>query len=388
MKKCHMLLIAAWKKQKKSICGIFLLVAVLSLCLFSSLTLYVSGRQSVKAEMERLGFGSLTIWVSGAGEGLAEEIETIPDVEQVTYQPLIFSGYEVNGSYSDNEGQLLYPDGLVPYRLTDESGNVLPVHESGISEGYISGQSASGRSDSGDYTSEIAQGTVYISPAMKSAFDVEIGDSIQFELSRKDGIYSLTVAGFFADGFMGSSMIDMKSFLTSKEDYAAMQEIIYDATDVDVLGREGAMLHVFQSQESPLSALDFHRAIQEGTDVSLFTEFCYRQESILDYMLLLQNILSGFLIAFSFVLFVVCLIVTGHSLSAVVEQDKKDMAVLKTLGMHGGEIRNVYFLLYGGVILVGMLFGLCFAEWIAGLLAKGLVTSTGMLVSIKLPLML
>ena len=160
MKKCQMLLIAAWKKQKKSICGIFLLVAVLSLCLFSSLTLYVSGRQSVKAEMERLGFGSLTIWVSGAGEGLAEEIETIPDVEQVTYQPLIFSGYEVNGSYSDNEGQLLYPDGLVPYRLTDESGNVLPVHESGISEGYISGQSASGRSDSGDYTSEIAQGTV------------------------------------------------------------------------------------------------------------------------------------------------------------------------------------------------------------------------------------
>lgn len=253
------------------------------------------------------GIGSLTIWVSGAGEGLAEEIETIPDVEQVTYQPLIFSGYEVNGSYSDNEGQLLYPDGLVPYRLTDESGNVLPVHESGISEGYISGQSASGRSDSGDYTSEIAQGTVYISPAMKSAFDVEIGDSIQFELSRKDGIYSLTVAGFFADGFMGSSMIDMKSFLTSKEDYAAMQEIIYDATDVDVLGREGAMLHVFQSQESPLSALDFHRAIQEGTDVSLFTEFSYRQESIMNYMLLLQNILSGFLIAFSFVLFVVCL---------------------------------------------------------------------------------
>ena len=388
MKKCQMLLIAAWKKQKKSICGIFLLVAVLSLCLFSSLTLYVSGRQSVKAEMERLGFGSLTIWVSGAGEGLAKEIKTIPDVEQVTYQPLIFSGYEVNGSYSDNEGQLLYPDGLVPYRLTDESGNVLPVHESGISEGYISGQSASGRSDSGDYTSEIAQGTVYISPAMKSAFDVEIGDSIQFELSRKDGIYSLTVAGFFADGFMGSSMIDMKSFLTSKEDYAAMQEIIYDAADVDVLGREGAMLHVFQSQESPLSALDFHRAIQEGTDVSLFMEFSYRQESIMNYMLLLQNILSGFLIAFSFVLFVVCLIVTGHSLSAVVEQDKKDMAVLKTLGMHGGEIRNVYFLLYGGVVLVGMLFGLCFAEWIAGLLAKGLVTSTGMLVSIKLPLML
>lgn len=373
MKKCQMLLRAAWRKQKENICGIFLLVAVLSLCLFSALTLYVRGRQSVKAEMERLGLGDLTIWVNGVREGLAEEIESIMDVERVTYQPLIFSGYEVNGRYSDNEGQLLYPDGSVPYRFIDEHGNELPVHGAGTSGGTGTG---------------IVPGTVYISPAMKSAFDVETGDSIHFELSRKDGIYSLTVAGYFADGFMGSSMIDMKSFLVSRDDYAAMQEIVSTAADADVLGREGAMLHIFQSQGSPLLAMDFHKAIQEGTDVSLYTEFSYQQESILNYMFLLQDILAGFLIAFSAVLFLVCMIVTGHSLSAVVEQDKKDMAVLKTLGMSGEDIRNVYFLLYGGVILTVMLFGLLFAERIADMLARGLVTSTGMLVSVKMPFML
>ena len=373
MKKCQMLLRAAWRKQKENICGIFLLVAVLSLCLFSALTLYVSGRQSVKAEMERLGFGDLTIWVNGVREGLAEEIENISDVERVAYQPLIFSGYEVNGRYSDNEGQLLHPDGPVPYRFIDEDGNELPVHGAGTFGGTGTG---------------MVPGAVYISPAMKSAFDVETGDSIHFELSRKDGIYSLTMAGYFADGFMGSSMIDMKSFLISKDDYAAMQEIVSTAADADVLGREGAMLHIFQSQGSPLLALDFHKAIQEGTDVSLYTEFSYQQESILNYMLLLQDILAGFLIAFSAVLFLVCMIVTGHSLSAVVEQDKKDMEVLKTLGMSGEDIRNVYFLLYGGVILTVMLFGLLFAERIADMLARGLVTSTGMLVSVKMPFML
>lgn len=373
VKKYQMLLWAAWRKQKRSICGIFLLVAVLSMCLFSSLTLYVSGRQSVKAEMERLGFGNLTIWVNGGREGLVEEIENITDVERVTYQPLIFSGYEVNGRYSDNEGQLLYPDGSVPYHFIDEGGNELPVHGSGTSGGT---------------GTEIVSGTIYISPAMRSAFDVEIGDSIQFELSRKDGIYSLTVAGYFADGFMGSSMIDMKSFLISRDDYAAMQEIVHAAADVNVLGREGAMLHIFQNRKSPLSVMDFHKAIQEGSEVSLFTEFSYRQESILNYMLLLQDILAGFLIAFSAVLFLVCMVVTGHSLSAVVEQDKKDIAVLKTLGMPGEGTRNVYFLLYGGVILIGMLFGLSFAERIADMLAQGLVTSTGMLVSVKLPFLL
>lgn len=363
MKKYQMLLKATWKKQKGSICGIFLLVSLLSLCLFSSLTLYVSGRSSVEAEMDRLGFGDLTIWVSGGKDGLTEEIESVPDVERIVCQPLIFAGYEVNGSYSDNEGQLLVYDGAVPYHFITEEGEEL-------------------------FVPEIARGTVYISPAMRSVFDVETGDTIQFELSRKDGIISLTVAGYFADGFMGSSMIDMKSFLINGEDYAAMQEVVSTAAEVDVLGREGAMLHIFQSLDSGLSALDFHRAIQDRTNVSLYTEFTYRKESILNYMLLLQNILSGFLIAFSVVLFIVCIIVTGHSLSAVVEQDKKDMAVLKTLGMPGKEIRNVYLLLYGGVILAGLVLGLASAEWIAAGLARGLVSSTGMLVAVKLPFLL
>ena len=363
MKKYQMLLKATWKKQKGSICGIFLLVSVLSLCLFSSLTLYVGGRNSVEAEMDRLGFGDLTIWVSGEKDGLAEEIESVPDVDKVIYQPLIFSGYEVNGSYSDNEGQLIDYDGLVPYRFITAEGEEISVPE-------------------------IVQGTVYISPAMRSSFDVETGDTIQFELSRKDGIVSLTVAGYFADGFMGSSMIDMKSFLINGEDYAAMQEVVSSAAKIDVLGREGAMLHIFQGLESSLSELDFHRAIQDGADVSLYTEFTYKKESILNYMLLLQNILSGFLIAFSVVLFIVCIIVTGHSLSAVVEQDKKDMAVLKTLGMPGKGIRNVYLLLYGGVILAGLIPGLASAGWIAAGLARGLVSSTGMLIAVKLPFLL
>ncbi len=388
MKKYQMLLRAAWKKQRGSICGIFLLVSVLSLCLFSSLTLYVSGSQSAKAEMQRLGFGDLTIWIHGERESsaeetaqnLAEEIKNINDVSQVVCQPLIFAGYEINGSYSDNEGQLIPYDESIPYHFINEVGRKVPAHMA-IDSGNII--------DSDDLENtvpEIVQGTVYISPAMKSSFDVEIGDTIQFELSRKEGIYSLTVAGYFADGFMGSSMIDMKSFLISIEDYDAMQKVIATAAQTDVLGREGAMLHIFQNPQSALSALAFHQAIQDESDVSLYTEFTYRQESILNYMLLLQNILSGFLITFSAVLLFVCIIVTGHSLSAAVEQDKKDIAVLKTLGMAGEKIRTVYFLFYGNVILSGLLLGLAFADRIAFFLAKGLVSSTGMLISVRIPM--
>lgn len=356
-----MLLLAAVKRQKGSIVGIFLLVWILSACIFSSLTLWISGKTYVKGEMERLGFGELTIWVNGEESSLTEQILALPDVEKAYAQPLIFSGYEINGGYSDNEGQLLVYDGTVDYRFLNADGT----------------QAA---------TPEIADGTVYISPAMQSGFDVAIGDTIQFELSRKDGIVSLTVAGYFADGFMGSSMIDMKSFLINASDYENIRVILRNAKETDVLGRNGAMVHIFQREDSALSALEFNAGIQENTDISLYTEFSYRQESILSYMLLLQNTLCGFLIAFSVVLAAICLIVTGHSLSALIEQDKKDMAALKTIGLSGKRIQNTYLTAYGGIMLIGLVAGLFCSGMIAWTLAQGLVSSTGMLVAVRLPI--
>ena len=360
MGKYRMLLKAAVKKQKGSIIGIFLLMLVLALCLISALTVYISGSNSVEREMRRLGFGDFTVWVSGQPETLKEEIEAVADVDHVLSQSLIFAGYEINGSYSDNEGQLLVYDGSAPYRFLTESGEEMPVPE-------------------------IAPGTVYISPALRSSFDVQIGDTIQFELSRLNGIKSLTVAGYFGDAFMGSSMIDMKSFLIHDADWEEMRETVSAAADVDALGRAGAMLHIFQSGDSALSDLEFHRQIYESTDLSLYTEFSYRQESILSYMLLLQNILSGFLIAFSAVLLIVSLVITGHSLSVVLEQEKQDMTILKTMGMSGGGLRGVYLTLYGGTVLLGLLPGLALAWVLAGVLARAMVSSTGLLIELSFP---
>ena len=122
MRKYRILLKSAIKKQKGGIAGIFLLVFVLALCLFCAITVYISGINSVESEMQRLGFGDFTIWTSGQPERLKTEIESLKDVDKVLCQPLIFAGYEINGSYSDNEGQLLVYDGSVPYRFLSEDG--------------------------------------------------------------------------------------------------------------------------------------------------------------------------------------------------------------------------------------------------------------------------
>ena len=356
-----MLLGAAWKRQRFPVCALFLLIAAASLCLCSAITLYTSGTAAVEDKMDRLGFGDFTVWVSGQPERLLGEIRQMEEVESAVLQEVIYAGYEANGSYSDDEGQLIAYDGTIPYRFIDRNGE--PVD-----------------------SPEISAGSIYISPAMESMFGLRIGDTVRFNLSRTNGRKAFTIAGYFEDAFMGSSMIDMKSFLVSSGDYEEMLQIMADAAAIDVLGRSGAMLHISKDPASALSDTAFYEELQEHTELARYMDFTYRKDSILSYMLLLQNIVSGFLMIFSVVLFVICLIMIRHSLTAVIEQEKGDMAILRTMGLKGSVLRSVYMTLYGGSGLLGMTLGAAFCKMTAGSIARGMVTSTGMLVDVRVPL--
>ncbi len=108
---------AAMRKQAGSIAGLFFMIFLSILCVLMAITLYTSGTRSVSEEMERLGFGNFTAWVSGIKDETVSEIEGLPDVDKVGVQPLIFAGYEIKGRYSDNDGQLIVYDGKVLYHF-------------------------------------------------------------------------------------------------------------------------------------------------------------------------------------------------------------------------------------------------------------------------------
>lgn len=88
------------------------------------------------------------------------------------------------------------------------------------------------------------------------------------------------------------------------------------------------MLHISKNPSSVLSDTAFYEEVQEHTELARYMDFTYRKDSILNCMLLLQNTVSGFLMIFSVVLFVICLIMIRHSLTLVIEQEKSDMEIL------------------------------------------------------------
>ena len=351
---------ATIKKQKKNLAGLFILIMVAAITLSLAVTVYINSGAVVSSQMQRLGYGTLTAWVSNCDDlaGLSEELKAQDGIADVRIQPLVFAGYFMNDIHSDDDGELIaYCPDEYDYRFYNEGLD-------GYQEDVV-----------------IMSGEIYLSPVMKSSFNAEVGDEIRFELSRANTGFSFTVAGFFEDPFMGSSMIDMKSFLISEADYTAVLNALGEASEFNLLGRQGAMLHIFADEASDQSVTELNRLLNEQTGLGMYSEMMYSEDTIYGFMLLLQNILTGFLIAFALLLLIVILIVLANMIKNTLEQEYSDIGILKTIGCSGRTIRSVQVLQYILPVISGNVAGIILAIPLTHVARSLTVTSTGMLMS-------
>ena len=358
------LLKADFKRHKGSLAGVFLLVLLAAAALGTVLTVWTSSGNYVNGEMKRAGFGALTAWVSNVSdmESLSGSIENLEDVGRVDTQNLIFSDYSVNGEESDSEGQ------LIPYSREQARYKFFTDDLSSYQEG----------------TPDILPGETYVSPSLVSMYDVRLGDEISFPIARAGRDLVLTVKGFYEDPFMGSSMIGMKGFLISEEDYIGAGQIIR-TSGIDALARNGAMLHIFPEEGSSLTVSELNSRINESTELSRYTEFIHSAGSIAGFMLVLQNAFSGLLIAFVTVLLVVVMVVLGHSINSAIEADYVNMGILKTVGVTGGILRRIQMIQYLSVILAGMMAGGILTVPLSRFVGSATLTTTGIRIPENMP---
>lgn len=159
------LLRAGLKRHRGGLFGIFVLVFLVSLALGTVLTVWQNAQRYVTGELERVGYGQVTAWVSGMEDpqGLMDQIAALNEVTAVESQQVIFTNYEFDGQESDSEGQLIvYTPGRYRF-FTDDLSSYQ------------------------NEPAEIEPGTVYASPSMISMFGVELGDSIDFSIARAGG---------------------------------------------------------------------------------------------------------------------------------------------------------------------------------------------------------
>ena len=359
----HPILIRAGiKKHKGSFLGIGILLFLTALSLTAVLMTAFVGNRYIREEMERLRFGDLTAWASNVPDAdfLTESIRGQEGVEAAKTQRLIFSEYEANGMESDSEGQ------LIPW-----TGGRYRFFQSDLS-GYA------------ETPEEIKEEEVYVSASMKSMVDLKPGDAVTFPIARGGRKISLTVAGYYEDPFMGSSMIGMKGFLISEQTYEEICSVIEDA-GMDALARDGVMIHIQMEEGRTVS--EINRTLTENTPLSMYTEFIHSADTIAGFMVILQDAFSAILAAFAFVLLGVAMAVMGHSISGLVEQEWKNLGILKTIGFTGKQLAGQLMVQYMGAVGFGAVSGMLLAVPAAGIISRITVTTTGVLLPIHFPVL-
>lgn len=336
------------------------------LVMLMTYVMYIDSGQYIRQEMTRMGYGDLTAWVDSENgddfQKLAEQIQALPNVKNVQIQPLIYADYVINGTHSDSEGQLIaYNPQNYAYRfLTYKLNSYRKVDT-------------------------IKPGEIYISPAMRSSFNIEIGDHISFSLSRESEKAVFTVKGYFEDPFMGSSMIDMKSFLISREDEASIRSQMENISDFSILARTGAMIHV--EGDGNISAAKLSSQINEGTELSGSLKFIHTFSAIYSFMMILQNILIGFMGTFAGILLLITLIILGHSISGMILQDKRDLGILRMIGITPGRQRLLQMMQYLTGAGIGMAAAIIAMIPLIRILPFITVTATGLIFPVHVPVL-
>lgn len=358
------LLKANLKRHRGALIGVLILMLFTCAALGTVLSVWTNSGHYIRSEIERAGFGDLTAWVSGLSDtnSLAEEINRIPEISHVETQELFFSDYTVGNQESDSEGQLiLYHAEENRYRFFSED---LQSYE--------------------EAPDVISAGEIYVSPSMVSMMGLSIGDEIRFPIARAGRDMVFTVAGFYEDPFMGSSMIGMKGFLIGEEDFQEIRQLI-QSSGIDALAREGAMLHIFAAESNTRTAAELNQVINENTALSSYVEFTHSESVIAGFMLILQNAFSALLLAFVMVLLFVVMIVLGHSIRSGIETDYGNMGILKTIGFTGRKLCVLQLMQYLIGILGGMATGLLFTIPLSNFVSRATLTTIGVLVPAGLP---
>ncbi len=192
----------------------------------------------------------------------------------------------------------------------------------------------------------VLPGQVYVPVCYRTRYDLDIGDTMRI------GSEGLTVAGFVRDAQMNSMMASSKRFLVSEWDYERLKPC----------GEEEYLIEFL---------------LKDGADISTVSTAYTRQglpangPAITKPLIRMMNALSDGTTIFviflaAIVVLLVALLCIRFILSIRMERDKREIGMLKALGIGKGEIKRLYFSKYILFSVCGGLLGLGAAAILQG----------------------
>lgn len=187
---------------------------------------------------------------------------------------------------------------------------------------------------------KVENGKAYITASMANSAGLEIGDRFIYKPLGKE--YEFEYAGPLKDALFGSDFMGDPRFIISREDY---DEIMSEE------GMEPYKGLIILVDTDDISDFENEMPIIEGT---LFKA----PQSMIKKAYLMSMLVAGMLLAVSVCLIGIALVVLRFTIRFTLEEEFREIGVMKAIGLKNGSIRNLYLVKYFGISVIGAATGL------------------------------
>ena len=195
-------------------------------------------------------------------------------------------------------------------------------------------------------------GEVYVPVAYKDEYEIEQGDKM------KIGTEELTVAGFLRDSQMNSMMASSKRFLVSESDYERLKALGSEEYLIEFRLKEGSDVNKF--------ATEYKDAGLPENGPTITYPLIKTMNALSDGIMILVILLVSFVVLFISIICIRYIILTQ------LEKDRREIGMLKAVGISRKDIRSLYISKYLILSMIGCFVGIVLAVVIAGLLGTGI----------------
>ncbi|MBR1873849.1 MAG: FtsX-like permease family protein [Eubacterium sp.] len=311
-------------KRKKTMNTIlFLFIIIASMFLASGLNNIITVSDGLENFFNEAGLGDYNILTMGdnAVGALDDMLKTEPAIKDYSLEEVVYASQK-NIKESDGTN--------IEYNSTAGANLIQSI--SGAKLGFYD--------ENNEIITDIAPGEVYVSSVFLSESSHKTGDTI---LINVEGVkLNEKIVGICKDAFLGGAIVGNRRFLINKQDY---NKLVGNKTIRDAYRGEACYIKTDDVMAIKSALKDVSHIAFDGDKELIRTS--YLMDMLLAYVMLIMSVC----------LIIVSLVILRFSIRFSIEEEFREIGVMKAIGINNLRIRGLYIVKYIAMAVVGAIIG-------------------------------
>lgn len=205
----------------------------------------------------------------------------------------------------------------------------------------------------------VEEGHIALSYADANSNNLKVGDEVTITVGSKET--TLKISHITKDMLFGST-------------YMGMSRLALNEADFDYLTKEEVLGTVTLYSVMSNDPLSFERSLQ-NQPFTMYTNF---DKEMLENVYTMDMILAAILVAVSIILIAIALIILRFTISFTLQEDFREIGVMKAVGLTNGAIKRLYLAKYVSLSVVGALLGVVLSFLLSALMMEGVKNNMAM----------